>query len=76
MHEHKHSHMKISSRHPIAGAPARTRSMMTNTEDQRRRRVGKQDVGEELAGSGAADEGHGIGFPVGETERVYSMLGS
>jgi hypothetical protein len=44
--------------------------MRTNTGDQRRRRVGEQDVGEDLVGSGGADEGHGIGFPVGETERV------
>jgi hypothetical protein len=45
--------------------------MRTNTGDQWRRRVGEQDLGEDLVGGGGgADEGHGIGFPVGETERI------
>jgi hypothetical protein len=44
--------------------------MTTNTGDQRRRMVGEQVLGEDLVGGGGADEGNGIGFPVGETERV------
>jgi hypothetical protein len=32
--------------------------------------VGEHDLGEDLVGGGGPGEGHGIGFPVGDTERV------
>ena len=32
--------------------------------------LGERDLGADLVGSGGPGEGHGIGVPVGDTERV------